>query len=178
MKKLLLLATLLIGLFASAQDLETINSLVSSKTVQDIENVSKKIINGYQSKLAFFVTKQSVRDEYEKYQNVYFLPVDQLPKDNAKLTDEQKDMLIKVNFGEFYIGQNKDLQIKGELSYYFREVNGSYLDLIGFWITTFYPNNTKEEILDNYKLKEWRYNKDIKFVLKKEGETWRMFRSY
>lgn len=178
MKKLLLFTALLFGALVQAQDLETINTLVSSKTVQDIENVSKKIINVYQEKLAFFVTKQSVRNEDEKYQNVYFLPLDQLPKDNAKLTDEQKDMLLKVNFGEFYQGQNKDLQIKGELSYYFREVNGSYLDLIGFWIATFYPNNTKEEILDNYKLKEWRYNKDIKFVLKKEGEIWRMYRSY
>ena len=74
--------------------------------------------------------------------------------------------------------ENKDLEIKAESVYFFKKVSGNYLELFEFWKTTFYPLTTKELLLEDYKIQEYRVNKDLKYKFKKDNEIWTISKSY
>lgn len=177
MKTIFTASLLMFSFLGFSQDFETINKMVSVTQITEVNDLAKKITSEFKNTLTYFKTKEYKRDETEIYQNVYFFPSTEIIKDNLP-TDDQKELVVKVNFGQNSIGENIDLGVKGKNNFFFREVTGDYLDLVNFWIKTFYPNNTKEEILDNYKLQEFRVNKDVKFNFERQSKRWRIYRSY
>lgn len=177
MKKLLITLTLLIGLIANAQNSSIINKMAETKSLEDIKFISDNIMSGFETKLKYYKTVKTERSPEEQYQLTVYIPVEMNPGTD-KLTFDEKEQSVVVNYGQYNKGENTDLGTKGETVYYFRNVSGSYLDLIDFWLSTFYPHATKEQVLEDYKLQEYRVSKDLKYKLKKQGEVWTLSKSY
>lgn len=156
----------------------TINNMLESKSINDIKNLSDNIILKSNKKYDFYKVKPGINMSYENFQFVIYTP-EGMPEFQKKEEDINgyKNCLV-VKFYEWNKNENKDLELKGEKVYTFQSVTGSYLDLFGFWNNTFYPSSTKEEVLQQYKFKEYRLNKDIKFNFRKDNDKWTISKSY
>ena len=177
MKKLLLSIALLFAVLIQAQDNHTIQLMTESNSLDEIKTVSDKIISSFTEEYKYYKTASAQRGKNEKYQYVYYIPKVLNPI-GEKLTPEEKERAVIVKFGQYEKGENIDLAIKGKTVYYFKEVSGKYLDLTNFWIASFYPSSTKEQILEAYKLQEYRVNKDLKYNFRKNENTWTIEKGY
>jgi hypothetical protein len=177
MKKLLLLTLLLIFAFTQAQNQSTINKMVESKTTDDIKSVSDELVSQCKEQYDFYKIASFGSREDESYQYVIYTKRGMSEQDKNEISPSFKNCIV-VKFKQWNKGENNDLETKGELVYYFKEVSGKYLDIVPFWITTFYPKTTPELLLEDYKLKEYRVNKDLKYKLVKNQDTWQILKSY
>lgn len=177
MKKILLLLVIIISHFCYSQNQQVIDKMNESKSIDDIKQISDEIVSKSKEKYNFLkIWKLGSRDEI--YQYVVYTPAEMTTDQIKELTTADFDKCFVVKFGEFYKGENKDLELKGELTYYFKEVSGKYLDLVNFWTSTFYPTSTKEQIIDEYKLQEFRVDKTLKYKFKKDNDIWTLSKSY
>lgn len=156
----------------------TIDNMLESKSINDIKNLSDNIILKSNKKYDFYKVKPGINMSHENFQFVIYTPVglNEVQKKEEDINGYKNCLVVK--FSEWNKNENKDLEIKGEKVYTFQSVTGSYLDLFGFWSNTFYPSSTKEEVLQLYKFKEYRLNKDIKFNFRKDNDTWTISKSY
>lgn len=178
MKKLLLFITLLFGLFVQAQNQDIINKMTESKTIEDIKIVANDIVSKSNNKYDFYKIASLSGGSDEKYQYVIYTKEGMTDLEKKELSANRYANCLVVKFKEWQKGENKDLEVKGELVYYFKEVSGTYLELFNFWKTTFYPIATKELLLDDYKMQEYRVNKDLKYKFRKSQDIWTISKSY
>lgn len=177
MKKVLLLGLIILSHFAYSQNQEMINKMSNSKSVEEIRLVADNIVSMCKNKYNFLKVIQLGRED-ELYEYVIYTSEGMTPAEIKEVNTANLKNCFVVKFKQFYKGENKDLDVKGELTYFFKEVTAKYLDLIGFWTSTFYPNATKELVLEDYKLQEYRVDKDLKYKLKKEYDNWTLVKSY
>lgn len=166
MKKLLLLTTLLIAIFARAQDYATIEQLKST----DFES-SLKLANDMKSmaKINYHLYK------YKEFEKEGFLKVVYAPEG---VTDEQletsKDFskCLMVFFKIYFEGKNADLEKPGIKKYKFTMAQGKYLDLFPVWQSWFVPGADLEKTsLKSFN--EFSENdKNILFYFQKRGNEW------
>lgn len=170
MKKLLLITALLIGYLGQAQNQEIINKMIESKTIEDIKMVAHDIVTKSNSKYDFYkVLKYTRKDTKESYQYVI--------STKAGMTDREKSELSSNRYANCLIVKFNESDTNG-LVYNFKEVSGDYLDLADFWTATFYPTASKELVIDDFKLKEYRVSKDLKYKLVKNESSYSILRSY
>ena len=139
MKKALSVLLLLSCFFVKAQDTTTINQLVNASSIDQVKNTSDKIINASSQKYVYYKTSDSSLRE-EKYKVVLYTLASVTDADNTKLSDIEKENLIKVYW--FDKGNN----------YSFKEVYGPEETLKPFWVSTFSAS-----------LNEYRVNPDLKY---------------
>lgn len=178
MKKLLLLIALLFGLFIQAQNQEIISKMIESKTIEDIKVVANDIVSKSKNKYDFYKIVRLSGGSDENYQYVIYTKEGMTDAEKKELTSNSYANCLIVRFKEWNKGENPDLEIKGELVYYFKDVSGTYLELFDFWKTTFYPLAIKEQLLDDYKMQEYRINKDLKYKFRKSQDIWTISKSY
>lgn len=178
MKKLLLLAALFIGFFAQGQNQEIINKMAESKTIEDIKVVANDITSKSNTKYDFYKNHELKYSNGEKIENLIYTKEGMTDAEKKEIYSPIYENCLVITFGKWQKGENKDLEIPGELVYSFQTVSGSYLELIEFWKNTFYPKATNEEILNTYNLQEYRVNKDLKYKFKKDYDKWKITRSY
>lgn len=178
MKKLLFVIALLFGLFVQAQNQDIINKMMESKTIEDIKTVTNDIVSKRKNKYNFYKNHELQYSNGEKIENFIYTKEGITDVEKKEIYSPIYKNCLVITFGKWEKGQNKDLEIPGELVYYFKNVSGSYMELVEFWRTTFYPNSTKEEILDSFTLKEYRVNKDLKYKLQKDIDKWKIVKSY
>lgn len=177
MKKIITLLLALLPFVISAQDNDIISKMTKSKSIEDLRFISDKIASQTKTKFIFF--KQGERKSPSQTDIVfYYIPDNLTPDELNEFSRETKEKCLVILFGSMYEGENKDLEVKGQLVYFFRNVSGKYLDIYPFWTSTFYPNSTKEQILEDYKLKEYRVNKDLKYTLSKTDDIWSIEKWY
>ena len=192
MRKLIILFILFLGLMVQAQNnfvatdanfgaLENrslIDKMIESNSLEEIKGVAEIIVLKSKAKYDFYKTIRKTSANGENYQYVVYTIAGMTEESKKEITTNDYKDCIVVKFKEWSKGENPDLQIKGQLVYYFKEVSGKFLDLDQFWITTFYPSSTPEQILENYKLQEYRVNKDLKYKFKKNYDDWVISKSY
>lgn len=178
MKKLILLVAFLFGFFVQAQNQDIINKMTESKTIEDIKTVADDIASKSNHKFDFYKIKSLSGGSDEKFQYVIYTKEGMTDAEKKELSANRYANCLVVKFKEWQKGENKDLEVKGELVYFFKEVSGSYLELFEFWKTTFYPLAIKEQLLDDYKMQEFRVNKDLKYKFKKDYDIWTISKSY
>lgn len=178
MKKLLLLIALLFGFFIQAQNQDIIGKMVESKTIEDIKLVANDIVSKSNHKYDFYKIVRRSGGSDENYQYVIYTKEGMSDDEKKEIASNGYANCMIVKFKEWLKGENKDLELKGELVYYFKEVSGTYLELFEFWKNTFYPLATKEQLLDDYKMQEYRVNKDLKYKFRKDQDTWTISKSY
>ncbi len=153
MKKLLLLATLLIGILAGAQDFQTINLMVKSNTLEEIKKVSDKIAVSAPEKYVYYKTgNRSLREE--KYKTVIYTPISMTEAEKAEFTQEEKEKCLVVVWSDYGNG------------YSFFEVNNQDKNLLPFWNSTFTTDN------------EYRFSKDLKYKFVKNENSCSIVKSY
>lgn len=178
MKKILLLIALLFGLIVQAQNLEVINKMMESKTIEDIKIVANDIVSKSKNKYDFYKIVRRTGGADENYQYVIYTKEGMTDTEKKELTSNGYANCLIVRFKEWNKGENPDLETKGDLVYYFKDISGTYLELFEFWKTTFYPLATREQVLDDYKMQEYRINKDLKYKFRKSQDTWTISKSY
>lgn len=166
MKKLLLLATLLIGLLASAQDYATIGLLkstdfdISLKLANDMKSMAK---NGYHLY------------KYKEFEKEGFLKIVYAPEG---VTDEQLELTkdfskcLTVFFKIYFEGKNVDLEKPGIKKYKFTMVQGKYLDLFPIWKMWFVPGADLEKTSAKSFNEFSENDKNILFYFQKRGNEW------
>ncbi|MBS7234263.1 hypothetical protein KHA90_25030 [Flavobacterium psychroterrae] len=178
MKKVVLVIFMLFSIFGNSQNQSIINKMTESKSIADIKDVADAIVLNSKDKYDFYkIVRRSPRSD-ENYQYIIYTKEGMSEVEKKELSSNNCANCIIVKFSEWQKGENADLEIKGELIYDFKEVTGKYLDLVGFWTNTFYPLNSKEQVLDGYNLREYRVNKELKFNFRKNETTWTMSRGY
>jgi len=154
MKKLLLLAALLIAIFASAQ----FTPKELNKLTQDQANsfANEIAING-KTKWEFVQAKESTNGDY--YVSSY----------------SSGEKTLKVIFNVYLEGENKALEIPGIKTYKFYEVWGSYLDLFPTWKKVFKPDAELEKTVDDFNSQELINRPEhINFKLKGTDDQWQI----
>jgi hypothetical protein len=174
MKNLLLSIALIFTIFLNAQNQKLISKMAECSSEDDLKLISESITFGKEFK---HFKDYTTGTKIEKYQIKAYIPNSMTPEGES-LNQDEKAKSILINFGQYNKGENTDLGVKGQTVYFFREASGSYVNLISFWMNTFYPNVTKEEVYENSKLREYRVNKDLKYKLTKEGDIWTISKSY
>lgn len=178
MKKVILVFFMFFSIFGNSQNQSIINKMTESKSIAEIKDVADAIVLNSKDKYDFYkIVRRSARSD-ENYQYIVYTKEGMSDIEKKELSLNSCTNCIIVKFNEWQKGKNIDLQIKGELIYDFREVTGKYLDLVGFWTNTFYPLNSKEQVLNEYNLKEYRVNKELKFNFRKNENAWTISRGY
>jgi hypothetical protein len=154
MKKLLLLATLLIGFLAQAQF--TPGQLKELTQEQAIDFANEIAVNAK-------MPLQLIQAE-ENTKGDYFVA-------NYGIGENT----LKVVFTVFYKGENKALEIAGVKTYRFYEASGSYLDLFPIWKKVFRPDVNLEKTVSDFNSQELiNRAANINFKLKGEDDQWRI----
>ena len=178
MKNILLIALLFIVSFVSGQNKNIISKMIESNTIEDIKAVADDLVSKSKQKYDFYKIASVSRGSEEKYQFVIYTKEGMTADEKKELSSNFYANCIVVKFQEWNKGENKDLEIKGETVYFFKEVTGKYLELFGFWQNTFYPSATPEQLLSNYKMQEYRIDKGLKYKFRKNDSTWTLSKSY
>jgi hypothetical protein len=155
MKKTILFIALLLTTIATAQDTETINSLVNSNTLDQVKNTSDKIAASAGTKFEYFkTTDRTLRDE--KYKVVVYTPSTFTAEDKKEITAEEKQQCLLVVW-----------LVSQDGTYIFKEVNSSSENLQPFWNTTFTASTN-----------EYRVNKDLKYKYVTNENSVSILKSY
>ncbi|WP_281322163.1 hypothetical protein [Flavobacterium aestivum] len=155
MRKILLLLSFFLSFAIKAQDLTTINKLEKSYTIDEMRALSDKISKSANTKLNF------------------------LNIENEKSPTEKL-----IVFQYTADGKNNDLTImfaanEAEGAYYFKNAFGKYSDLAGFYVSTFYPTSSQDIVFNNFKLQEYRVNKDLRYKISElEPDNWTIEKTY
>lgn len=178
MKKFITLLLTFISSIVSSQNLDLISKLKECHSLDEVKSISDIMVSKSTTKFNFLKIKEFESSNGEKYKYIIYSK-EGIDENALKEQDiDNIDNFYVVIFNEYYKGANPDLQKKGELTYFFKSVNTQYLNICDFWIETFYPQITKEFLLEDYKTKEFRVDKDLKYKLKKNDEYWTLVKSY
>lgn len=154
MKKLLLIATLLIGFLAQAQFTP---GQLKQLTLKQATAFANEVAANAKTPLEFVEAKENTKGNY-------FIA-------NYGTGDHK----LKVVFVIYNEGENKALEIEGTKTYRFYEASGSYLDLFPTWKKMFRPDVNLENTVNNINSQELVSRKDnINFKLKGQDEFWRI----
>lgn len=151
MKKLLLLATFMLGLFVQSQNIDLLHKanksdLTFTKTLAD------GIVSGAKEKYIYFQTKES-----NYLHLITYVYIKEGLTDIEKKSIEaylyqytgryelQLENALCVHFKVNELGVNPDLEIKGVKEYAFDSVKGKYLDLFPFYQKEIEPTATTEK---------------------------------
>lgn len=171
MKKLILLASLLIVSLVEAQDFTYLDSL-NKMNLDQAKSTADKIINSTGEK--YELLRMTESDQYNNLEFEY-VPVNLTASEKEKYSFSITKHPLTIRFSIYYIGENKDLEIKGEKAFKLSEVKGKYLEVAQYWIKTFYPNATPETVLATYDLKTfYKREAHLKFMLQKNNEIWKL----
>lgn len=157
MKKVLLTATLLIGLLASAQNYEYIakSKVLASQelAVQFATETAGKDLHLYKVKDLGSLNKLKV----------VFAPQDETD------TNGYLSFLFNIDFE----GENKALEIPGVKQYRLIEVESKYLTIFPIWQTYFKPTANLEKTVDDYKSQRLNEpDKNIRYLFQNQNERW------
>lgn len=157
MKKTLLLATLLIGLLASAQNYDYI---AKSKTLASEELAVQFAKETAGKELHFFKAKD--------FGTLNKLKVVFAPKDETDTAG-----YLYFTFAIDYDGQNKALEIPGVKQYRLIEVESKYLTIFPIWQSYFKATATLEKTVDDYKSQRLNEpDKNIRYLFQNQNERW------
>jgi hypothetical protein len=137
---------------------------------------SKKIVDEIVSLLSsrYELLKITELEQYGVLQFEY-VPVGLTATEKEEYSFSITKHPLTIRFSIYYIGENKDLEIKGEKAFKLSEVKGKYLEVTPYWIKTFYPNATPETVLATYDLKTfYKREAHLKFMLQKNNEIWKL----
>jgi hypothetical protein len=164
MKKILLLATLLIGLLASAQDYATIGQLNSAdldgslKMANDVRTMAKN---------SYHLYKQVEKDGFLK---IVYAPEGVTDEQLETSKDFSKCLLVVYKI--YYEGKNVDLEKPGIKKYKFTVAQGKYLDLFPVWKSWFVPGADLEKTAVKSFNEFSELDKNIQFNFQKNGNNW------
>ncbi|ROH98394.1 hypothetical protein EGI16_21400 [Chryseobacterium sp. G0240] len=146
--------------------IKTINEM----SKEQILHFSDEIISGFEKKQKYIKT---ISQEPNLIKIIYYengIPDNIIATD---LKDGYCSLCTELIFKKYYKGKNSDLNIIGQEFFSFVSAEGKYLDLYKWWQKKFYPNLSKEEILNNSKthyIKLPDIRLDLRFV--KNLDTW------
>lgn len=153
MKKIILLL-LLITYGAFAQDNATINAMVLSNSIEEVKATSDKISSLTVDKFSFYkVTDRTLRDD--KFKVVVYTPASMTEEEKKEFTTEEKAMCLLV---VWKVTDN---------GYTFYDVTSKEENVRPFWNATFTTSDT-----------QYRVNKDLKYKIVKNEETYSILKSY
>lgn len=154
MKKLIVLAALLISSFIQAQfKPEQLKSL----TQEQANAFANEIAINAKTQWEFIQAKENTNGDYYV----------------ASYSSGEKT--FKIVFNVYYEGQNKALEIAGTKTYRFYEVRGSYLDLFPTWKKVFRPDAELEKTVDDFNSQELINRAEkINFKLKGSDDEWQI----
>lgn len=151
MKRLLLLLLTLIGVYASAQDVEYMKK-IRSLDEQGAIDVATEIASMTRGEFEFDVSKDTKGGRFVRFVRKG------VDKDVVLASSEKyPDDVFSVSFVKFVKGENKALEIEGTTMYRLNAVEFNYLDLFPYWQKYFSPNATIEATIEDYRLQESRY---------------------
>ncbi len=150
----ILIAYLLLSFGAFAQDNTTINALVSSSSVEEIKATSDKISSLTADKFSFYkVTDRTLRED--KFKVVVYTPASMTEEEKQEFTPEEKAKCLLVVWKAT------------ENGYTFYDVTSTEQNIRPFWNATFTNSDT-----------QYRVNKDLKYKIVRNEETYSILKSY
>lgn len=171
MKKLLLLATLLIGLLVRAQDYNYLTSLNRIANESDCVIVAQNMALLVPKKVRLLKAKDF--PEHSFY-SVRFVPEEMTNEQYDALDKEAQAKLLTVRFYYWNEGENKNLELAGTRIYKFNQVTGSYLSLFPIWQKYIKPDadlvKTQESSSNSFRDIE----KKLYYLLQDEEEIWNL----
>lgn len=145
---------LLLTFGAFAQDNATINAMVQSNTVEEIKATSDKISSLTADKFSFYkVTDRTLRED--KFKVVVYTPASMTEEEKQEFSPEEKAKCLLV------------IWKATESGYTFYDVTSTEQNLKPFWNQTFTTTDT-----------QYRVNKDLKYKIVKNEETYSILKSY
>ncbi|MDN3675723.1 hypothetical protein QWY99_22065 [Flavobacterium branchiarum] len=180
MKKLLVLASLLICFCMRAQNTELLHKM-DNCDLDAATEFADAIAN------SFRVKYERLDSRYSKRGDVYsiiYLPASMMPKNKEAIKDAieksysrefECDSCLSVHYNVINEGENKDLEIKGTKKYHFTFTRGKFLDLFNFWVKYVNPNAIASEVSNkgidsqrDFKNNQYWYN----FATSKDSGKW------
>lgn len=172
MKKLLLLACLLIVSLVEAQDYAFISKINALETQESAEGLAKELAVLTGKDLRFYKTKEF--GDLRKLK-VLFVPNSVKDEDieNRTVSDTDKASYLSFVFNIDFVGENKDLGKPGLKQYRLIVAESTYLTIFPIWQKYFNPAADVEKTLTDSKSRELRdYEKNIQIYIQKQGNTW------
>lgn len=150
MKKLLLLAIILVGFIAQAQNIEYLNQ-ANKSDFAFARKFSDEIAKSAKTKFVFFEAIETLSGQSG---TIIYIPEDMTDVDKESLKAHiayskrvqlfDHEGSLCVHFDIVYDGANKDLEIPGTKKYVFNGVNGKFLDIFPFYQANIEPTATAE----------------------------------
>lgn len=151
MKKIILLFVFLISFIGFAQDLETINALVNSNSLEQIKTTSDKIAASATTKFEYFkTTDRSLRDE--KFKVVVYTPASFTDEDKKEFSPEEKQQCLIV---VWRVTDN---------GFTFSEVNNQPENLLNFWRSNFTTTENEYRVNPHLKYKYVTHENSVSIV--------------
>lgn len=173
MKKVLVLATLLIGILGSAQDYDYLASLNKIATNTEAIKIAEDIA-GLQTKKVRLLRVQEFKEEYVLM--VRFVPEQMTNEQYDKLDQYAQAEFLTVTFRIDYVGENKDLERQGVKTYKFKQLKGTYLQIFPVWKKYYHPEAELESALTNDKIKKFiDFPKKLDFYIEDVNDLWILY---
>ncbi|PWA10956.1 hypothetical protein [Flavobacterium laiguense] len=170
MKKLLLLAFILITSLVQSQDYNYLASLNNVPTDKDALAIAQEIASA-QPKSVRLLNSQEFAEEHAYV--VRFVPAEMTNEQYDKLDQYAQSEFLTVSFNIDNKGENTDLQQKGMKNYRFKQLSGSYLQIFAVWKKYYYPNADQEITLKDSKIQKFiDFPKKLDFYIQEENDRW------
>ncbi|MDM1513573.1 hypothetical protein [Myroides odoratimimus] len=128
---------------------------------EDTEDVVKEMLSLMREDYGILTSKLYTRgNDTQGAVLTYFImkksDIDKLILEGKDLSTSTSSALFKIYFKRWFEGENKALEITGIEKYSFEKVTFNYLDLFPYWKKRFVLNATEENVVNDYKLQEFR----------------------
>ena len=173
MKKLLLLAFLLIVSLVQAQDFNYLASLNNIPTDTEALAIAKNIASAQTKSVRLLNAKEFTEDHVYM---VRFVPVEMTNEQYDKLDQYAQSQFLTITFKIDNIGENANLEQKGVKNYRFKQLSGSYLQVFAVWKKYYYPSADQEITLKDSKSQKFiDFPKKLNFYIEEDNERWVLF---
>lgn len=170
MKKIILLASLLIVSLAQGQNFTYLASLnnistdvVALKIAQEIASIQPESVR--------LLRSQEFSEEHVLM--IRFVPQEMTNEQYNKLDQYAQAEFLTVSFSIENKGENTDLEQKGLKNYRFKQLSGSYLQIFAVWKKYYYPNADQEITLKDSKIQKFiDFPKKLDFYIQEDNDRW------
>ena len=170
MKKLILLAILLIGFLAQAQDYAYMTMLNKIATDKEAIKIAEEIAS-LQTKKVRLLKAQEFMEERQLL--IRFVPAEMTNEQYDALDQYEQTEFLTVTFRIDYVGENKDLEREGVKTYKFKQIKGTYLQIFPVWKKYYRPEVELEPTLTDYKNQKFiDFPKKLDFYIQEDMDRW------
>jgi hypothetical protein len=173
MKKLLLLASLLIVSLVHAQDFNYLASLNNIPTDTEALKIAQNIASAQTKSVRLLNAKEFTEDHVYA---VRFVPTEMTNEQYDKLDQYAQSKFLTVIFSINYIGENENLEQKGVKTYKFKQLKGTYLQIFPVWKKYYHPDADLESTLTNSKMQKFiDFPKKLDFYIQDDDDLWILY---